>query len=72
MKLGERIAAWRRYFKLTQPQLAERVGVGVSTVSMWETNQNPPRHDNLTALVEAFGITLERFYGPLPSLPKAA
>jgi len=36
---GEQLAAWRNYYQLTQPQLAQLLGVHVTTIAKWETNR---------------------------------
>lgn len=65
MNLAKRIAAWRRAKNFSQRKLASRVGVSPSAASLWEKG-TPPHHDNLCAIAEAFDITLEEFYGPVP------
>lgn len=73
MQLPIRIASWRRAKRLTQRQVAERVGVVVSAVSMWETGAASPTVSRLEDLAErAFGLTMEQFYGRVPKAPKAA
>lgn len=73
MELGERIAAWRTVKGLSRDELAEKVGVTVAAVYQWEgtgEHKTKPSTDNLEKIAEAFGVTLERFYGRLPK-PKA-
>lgn len=66
MDLGARIAAWRKHFGLPQRDLAVAAGVTVSAVSYWESGKTTPTQANLAAIVEAFGLTMERFYGRVP------
>lgn len=47
--------ALRKARNLTQDDLARRLGVGRTTVTMWETGQNRPRTADLTAIAEALG-----------------
>ena len=72
MDLAVRIAAWRRRHSWSQRKLAQLVGVTPQAVCMWETRSIPPMPHNLAKLVEAFGITHERFYGRVPKPRKAA
>ena len=41
-KIGSRIAANRKRLKLTQEQLAEKLGVTPQAVSKWENDQSCP------------------------------
>lgn len=69
MDLGDRIAAWRLAKGLSQRKLAKAVGVVVSAVYQWEgtgEQKTSPTQKNLEAIVKAFGITMERFYGRIP------
>ena len=68
MDLGTRIAQWRRARGLTQRDLANAVGVSVSAVSYWESNTHPPSQKHLDAIVRALGLTMERFYGRIPTV----
>ena len=42
IKLAENIKKFRKERKLTQEQLAEAMGVSVSAVYKWESNQSTP------------------------------
>lgn len=68
MDFGSRITAWREHLGLTQKQLAKAIGVVPATVCMWESADyaHGPNRINLDLLLGVFGITLERFLGPLP------
>lgn len=75
MNLGLRIAAWRKERGLSQRKLAALIGVTPQAVCMWESKkdwQNMPSTRSLTKLVEVLGVTMERFYGPLPKSKKRA
>lgn len=74
MDLGQRIAAWRKQKRLTQKQLARKIGVVPATVCFWEgagATRHFPTQENLQKIVKALGLTMERFYGRLPK-PRAA
>jgi DNA-binding transcriptional regulator YiaG len=48
----KRIHKLRRDLKMTQAQLAERIGAQRHTVARWELGQNKPRGANLKLLLE--------------------
>lgn len=75
MNLAERIALWRQAKGLTQRELADAVGVSAAAVYQWEgtgKSQTDPSMAHLEALVGALGITMRRFYGPVPRRKGAA
>ena len=43
----------------TQQDLADELGVGQSTVAMWETQKSLPRTDKLPALAKILGCTID-------------
>ena len=59
-KTGALIAARRRELKLTQDQLAERLGVTGKAVSKWERGQGCPDVSLLPGLSETLGIQIEQ------------
>lgn len=42
---------------LTQAEVAEKIGVSVTTISHWETGSKRPRVGNIRKLAETLGIT---------------
>ncbi|MDE6141658.1 MAG: helix-turn-helix domain-containing protein, partial [Bacilli bacterium] len=42
MDLGEKIANLRKESKLSQEELAEKIGVARQTISKWELNETAP------------------------------
>lgn len=54
-----RIATLRKQAGLTQELLAEKLGVGRTTVAMWETEANSPPTKYLLTLAEIFGCTVD-------------
>lgn len=46
----------RESAKLTQEEMAEKVGVNRTTVSMWETGKAYPRPDKLLKLEKLLGV----------------
>lgn len=59
MKLNEKIAYYRRDGKLSQEELAARVGVSRQAVSKWELGEAAPDINKLLALARAFGVTTD-------------
>ena len=59
MKLNEKILYYRKAAKLSQEELAERVGVSRQAVSKWELGDATPEVDKLLALARAFGVTTD-------------
>lgn len=72
MQLGERIKTWRKARELTQQDLAEKCGITVSAVSLWESGDSAPSQKHLVEIVDLFGISMERFYGRMPKIAKAS
>ena len=72
-RLGGRIKAWRDARHLSQPELADLVGVSNGAVAQWEAGDSYPRPEIIRELANAFGISPERLeYGGLPLAGEAA
>lgn len=61
--LGKRIAENRKRLKLTQDQLAEKLGVTAQAVSKWENDQSCPDIATLPRLADIFGISVDALLG---------
>ncbi len=61
--LGKRIVFHRKRLKLTQDQLAEKMGVTAQAISKWENDQTCPDIALLPRLAELFGITTDELLG---------
>lgn len=75
MDLSERIAAWRKAKGMSQRDLAKAVGVSVAAVYQWEgtgESKTSPSQVHLELVVEALGLTMERFYGRTPKARAAS
>lgn len=59
MKLHENLQALRKEAGFSQERLAEQLGVSRQAVSKWESGQSTPDLDNLTALSDLFGVSLD-------------
>ena len=62
MTLGGFIAARRKVMRLTQEELAFKIGVSKSAVAKWETDGGFPDRDNLKKLSEVINVPLEQMY----------
>lgn len=67
MTIGQKIYKLRTDLKLSQEELAERLGVSRQSVSKWETDASVPELDKLIKLSEAFGISLDALVRDEPS-----
>jgi len=59
----DRIKQLRKQKGLTQIELAETLGVGVSTVAMWESGKRTPNFKLLNDLSDLFDKTIEYILG---------
>ena len=57
--LGQFIALRRKFMRLTQEELAERIGVSKSAVAKWETDGGLPDRDNLRCLSEVMNVSVD-------------
>ncbi len=73
MTLGESINYYRKRAKLSQEELAARVGVSRQSVSKWELDEATPEVGKLKALAETFGISVDQLLsGEVPPEPEEA
>ena len=63
MNFGERLKALRLGQKLTQQQLATRLGVTKSIVSYYESGDRYPSYDVLIKIAGLFHITTDQLLG---------
>jgi len=69
---GERIKEFRKSRNLGQIQLAEIIGVGKSSISTWELNQNTPDRKSIKRLADFFNVTEQELqYGSKPEVINA-
>jgi len=57
--LGIRLKQLRKDRKLTQQQLADKVGVSKTSIIYWEKDENTPKHDSLVALAGSLGCSIQ-------------
>ena len=66
MTLGEKIYYYRKKNRMSQEELAERVGVSRQAVSKWELEEATPEVEKLLSLSRAFGVTTDQLLSPEP------
>lgn len=54
--LGKLISIRRKFLRMTQEELAEKIGVSKSAVAKWETERGIPDRDNLGRLSEVLNV----------------
>ncbi len=59
MKIGE----LRQRSGMSKTQLADRLGVDLSTVCKWESGVNKPMADTLLKLADLLGCTIDELFG---------
>ncbi len=57
--LGKFISLRRKFLRLTQEELAERIGVSKSAIAKWETERGIPDRDNLGRLAEVINVSVD-------------
>ncbi|MBS6503776.1 MAG: helix-turn-helix transcriptional regulator [Clostridium sp.] len=57
--LGDKIKELRKSKKMTQVQLAEKIGIAQSTLGMIEKNRTPAGRKTLIKLADFFGVTVD-------------
>ena len=63
IKLADRLVSLRKDNKLSQEALAEKLGLSRQSISKWERAEASPDTDNLIALAEAYGMSLDELLG---------
>ena len=58
-----RIKQLRKENRLTQVELADKLGVSVSTVAMWETGKRTPNFKTLNDMCDIFDRTIDYILG---------
>lgn len=63
MSIGSNIFALRKAKKVTQAQLAEKIGVSEQAVSKWENDICAPDVSLFPIIAEYFGVSIDRLFG---------
>ena len=69
--VSERILARRNELDMSQPELAERVGVTFQQVQKYENGKNRVSAGRLYEIAKALGVTIQYFYESAPRLALA-
>ena len=59
MNLGQKLIDLRKEKRLSQEEVAEKLGVTRQTISKWETNQSTPDFDKIIPLCEMYDISAD-------------
>ena len=59
IETANRLLQYRKQHKLSQEELAEKIGVSRQAVSKWERAEAAPDTDNLILLAELYGVSLD-------------
>ena len=59
MTIGQKIKQLRLEHGLRQQQLADKIGVSVSSISYWENELSEPHLYALIGMADVFGVTLD-------------
>ncbi len=63
MQFGQRFKEVRKQCGYTQKQIADLLKIEQSNISDWENDVSRPEYENLIALAEIYGETLESLLG---------
>lgn len=63
MSIGTNIYTLRKEKKITQAQLAEKLGVSEQAVSKWENDQCAPDVSLFPLIADYFGVSIDRLFG---------
>ena len=64
--IGQRISGHRKKLKMTQSALAQKIGVTVTSVSMWETGKRIPSIRRLAMISDILDVSLDLLVPDLP------
>ena len=64
----ENLKELRKQRGITQRDLAQYLGVSISTFSGWETGVYEPDHAHLCKIADYFGVTVDELLGRSPQL----
>lgn len=65
-EIGSRIAEARRAQGMTQPELAEKMGISFQAVSNWERGESMPDIAKLPELAAILGMSIDALLGAVP------
>ncbi len=59
IETAKRLFEYRKANGFSQEELAEKIGVSRQAISKWERSESSPDTDNLIALANLYGITID-------------
>ena len=71
---GENLTTLRKFNKMTQEELAEKVGVSRQAVAKWESGETVPDIEKCKAVSEVFSVSIDELVNNTPAaavLPRA-
>lgn len=63
MEFSERLKELRKQAKLTQVELAGKLGIVQSSYADWERGKKKPTQDNLVKIAQALNVTIDYLVG---------
>ena len=63
MTFAQKLKEMRTRAGMSQEKLAEKVGVSRQAITKWETDKGAPDMDNLMALSDLFGVSVDELLG---------
>lgn len=63
MKFGDNFKKLRLQNKLSQQQVAKKLGINQSNISNWEKDVSRPEYENLIQLSKLYGVSIEELLG---------
>jgi len=68
---SDNLIALRRFHKLTQEELAEKIGVSRQAVAKWESGDSQPDVERFRQLAKCFDVSMDDLAGESSGLPGA-
>jgi len=60
--IGEKLLKYRKQAKLTQQDVADRLGVKTNTYGLWEADKTQPSGKYFPQLAEVFSVALDKLF----------
>ena len=60
---AERLKVLRKENKMSQQKLADLLGLGQSTIAMWEKGKNSPEYESLIKIANIFNVSIDDLAG---------
>jgi transcriptional regulator with XRE-family HTH domain len=70
MKYGNRIAQLRDEKRLTQEELAQKIGINRAALSHYENNRREPDYETLQRIASYFQVSIDYLMGGVQDTPK--